>query len=101
METTIYDNPSSASHSLESHRPVDITNIQIDYSLPREERIRSYLQQIKNPYTFEHKGVVVNIAYCENSGSIEARLEEYLRWRQRQHCFCHDEDQCEEVMSNC
>ena len=96
METTIYDSPSSA-----SHRPVDITNIQIDYSLPREERIRSYLRQIKDPYKFEHKGVVVNIAYSENSGSIEDRLEEYLRWRQRQHCFCHDEDQYEEVMSNC
>ena len=101
METTISDNPSSASSSHVGYEPLDITNIQIDFSLPREERIRSYLRQIKDPYTFEHKSVVVNIAYCENSGSIEDRLEEYLRWRQRQLCFCHDVDEYEEVMSNC
>ena len=62
METTISDNPSSASYSHVGYRPVDITDINIDYSLPREERIRAYLQQIKDPYKFEHKGVVVNIA---------------------------------------
>ena len=101
METTICDNPSSASDSHVGQGPVDITEIHIDLSLPREERIRAYLRQIKNPYTFEHKGVVVNISYSENSGSIEDRLEEYIRWRQRQHYFCHDEDKYEEVMSNC
>lgn len=92
METIFCDNPLSVPQSCD---------INIDLSLPRETRIRSYIQQIKDPYSFQYKGVVVNIAYSQNSGSIEDRLEEYIRWRQRQHCSCHDEDKHEEVTNKC
>jgi len=32
---------------------VDIRDVVIDRDLPKEERIKSYLQQIKNPYCFK------------------------------------------------
>ena len=66
--------------------PVDITNITIDFSLPREERIRSYLQQIRNPYKFQCNGVTVELAFSENGVSIEDRMAEYICWRQRNDC---------------
>ena len=31
---------------------VDIQNVKIDRSLPMEERIRSYVEQVKDPYHF-------------------------------------------------
>ena len=31
---------------------VDIRDVSIDRTLPKEERVRSFIQQIKNPYCF-------------------------------------------------
>ena len=77
--------------------PVAITDITIDFSLPREERIRSYLQQIKNPYIFMCNGVAVELAFSENSGSLEDRLAEYICWRQRKYCTGPDPDAYKEA----
>ncbi len=43
---------------------VDISDIEIDLSLPYEERIKSYLEQIKNPYCYLCNGVVVKISFA-------------------------------------
>ncbi len=38
---------------------VDIETVHIDTNLSKEERIKSFLEQIKNPYCFKCKGVTV------------------------------------------
>ncbi len=43
---------------------VDISDIEIDLSLPYEERIKNYLEQIKNPYCYICNGVVVKISFA-------------------------------------
>ena len=49
----------------------EITDIKIDPSLSREEQIRAYLRQIKNPYVFLCGGVVVKVSFAETSATIE------------------------------
>lgn len=52
-----------------AHRPlVDIKNIQIDQSLPVEERIRQYLKSVKNPYYFSCGNIPVEIEFSTEGG---------------------------------
>lgn len=67
--------------------PVDIEDVKINLTLSREERIRSYIQQIGDPYQFRCKGVVVRIAFSDTDETIEDLLESFLRRRQMQHIY--------------
>lgn len=58
---------------------VDINTVVIDESLPRPERIRSFLEQIKNPYCYRDGDVVVKISFCDTEAMLEDRLEHYIR----------------------
>lgn len=61
----------------------DSSDVKIDPSLPREEQLQEYLRQIKNPYVFLCSGVVVKVSFAESSATIEDKLEEYIRQRQK------------------
>ena len=43
---------------------VDVDTVEIDKSLPKKERIESYLRQIKNPYCYLQNGIVVKISFA-------------------------------------
>lgn len=45
---------------------VDIRNVHIDSSRPKEERIKSFIQQIKDPYNFKVGNVVVHISFSKS-----------------------------------
>lgn len=62
---------------------IDIASVNIDSSLPKAEWLKEYLQQIKNPYMFLCNGVVVKIAFADNNSTIEDKLEQYIRHRQK------------------
>lgn len=49
---------------------VDIRSVQIDPTLSMEERIKSYVEQIKNPYLFKVGDTVVQVEYANNGRSI-------------------------------
>lgn len=49
---------------------VDIRDVKLDSGLEQTERIRSFLQQIKNPYCFKVGNVVVNVAYTEGGSTL-------------------------------
>lgn len=49
---------------------VDIRDVVIDKSLPLEERVRSYVEQIKNPYCFKVGDVVVRVSYAGKDKSL-------------------------------
>jgi hypothetical protein len=56
----------------------DIQDVVIDTSLPREERIRSYLEQIKNPHCYRCGDTIVRVSF-DNSGSpLEELIRDYL-----------------------
>lgn len=49
---------------------VDIRDVVIDRSLPVEERIKSYVEQIKNPYCFKVGDVKVRVSYANKDQSL-------------------------------
>ena len=55
----------------------DISSVQIDMSLPCAERIKSYVEQIGNPYCYIDDGVVVGIGYANTPVSLQERLQAY------------------------
>ena len=58
---------------------VDIRNVKIDTSLPVLERIKSYIEQVKNPYYFRVGDVAVHVSYSESGPSLQDILEGYFR----------------------
>lgn len=53
---------------------VDISTVKIRTDLPVKERIKDYIEQIKNPYCYIDHGVVVKISFAG-----KARLEDCLK----------------------
>ena len=49
---------------------VDIRDVQIDPALPVEERMRSYVEQIKNPYLFKVGNTVVRVSYADTQATL-------------------------------
>lgn len=49
---------------------VDIRDVVIDKSLTLEERVKSYVEQIKDPYCFKVGDVVVRVSYAGKDKSL-------------------------------
>ena len=71
--------------SVDRNTLVDITEVEIDPTLPREELLKDYLAQIRNPYLFRCGDVVVKIAYAETQVTFEDALEQFIHQRQQSH----------------
>lgn len=56
----------------------DIQSVKINPSLPRRERIKSFLEQIGDPYCYLDGGTVVSVGYADTSVSLEDRLRSYV-----------------------
>lgn len=56
----------------------DIRDVIIDTSLPCKERIKSYIDQIGNPYCYVDNGVVVALGYADTQVSLQERLKSYV-----------------------
>ena len=57
----------------------DIQDVAIDRDLPKEERIRSYLRQIGNPYCYRCGKYVVKISFSNSGKPLEDCLLSYLQ----------------------
>lgn len=64
-------------HELSAQPLVDIQNVQIDASLSENERIRSFVEQIRNPYRFKVGDVVVNVLY-KGQETLNERFAEMM-----------------------
>lgn len=49
---------------------VDIRDVKIGRSLPVEERMKSYVEQIKNPYMFKVGKTIVRVSYANTTQTI-------------------------------
>lgn len=49
---------------------VDIRDVKIDRSMSVEDRMKSYVEQIKNPYMFEVGNTVVRVSYANTQATI-------------------------------
>ena len=50
---------------------VDIRDVRVDASAPVKERMRSYVEQIGNPYLFRMRDVVVRVSYADTQATID------------------------------
>ena len=55
------------------------SSVRLDPSAPREERLRDFIQQIKNPYCYLDGKTVVKISFTNTATTIEDCLENYMR----------------------
>lgn len=57
----------------------DINDVVVNTALPKEDRLRSFIEQIGNPYCYKCGDLVVKVSFAENtSATLEDRLEHYL-----------------------
>lgn len=57
---------------------VDIRDVEIDRNLPVEERVRDFLNRVKNPYCFKVGNVVVKAAFNGGGECFEERFKKML-----------------------
>lgn len=56
-----------------------ITSVHLDGEQPRKDRIRNFLEQIRNPYCYRVGKVVVKVSFADTDVTLEDRLEHYIR----------------------
>lgn len=49
---------------------VDIRDVKIDRSMSVEDRMKSYVEQIKNPYMFKVGNTVIRVSYANTQATI-------------------------------
>ena len=49
---------------------VDIRDVRIDRTLPMEERVKSYVEQVKNPYMFKVGNTIVRVSYADTNRTM-------------------------------
>lgn len=57
---------------------VDITKINIDENLTKEEKIKEFFKQIKNPYYFKIGDICINVEYNKNGPTFEECIKQYI-----------------------
>lgn len=58
---------------------VDIRKIKINENLSREERMKEFVKQVKNPFCFKVGKVAVSIGYANDGSTFEQRMEHYIQ----------------------
>lgn len=57
----------------------DIKDVTVDTSLSKAERLKSYIEQIGNPYCYRHGKYVVKVSFANTGKTLEDCLLSYLR----------------------
>ena len=55
-----------------------LDQVKIDTSLPCEQRIKNFVEQIGNPYCYKHGKYVVKVGFSDTEVSLEERLAGYI-----------------------
>ena len=58
---------------------VDIREVKIDQSLPREQRMADFIRQVKNPYCFKVGKIAVSVGFATNGVTFEQQMGHYLQ----------------------
>lgn len=58
---------------------VEIEKVEIDSSLPKEEKIEEFVKEIRNPYRFKVGDIIVNVAFDENGLTLHDKMLQYFR----------------------
>lgn len=64
--------------TVQAEELADITKISLDGCRTKEEKIKSFLEQVGNPYCYRVGDVIVKTRYSENGGSFHERFEQLI-----------------------
>ena len=78
MNTTIAERAATANTQININELADIREVEIDPALPQEERMRSYLRQIKNPRLYRCGDMIVRVSFADTGATLGDRLKQYL-----------------------
>lgn len=53
---------------------VDINDVTVSDKIPKKERIREYIRQIKNPYQFKCGDIAVTVSFSNQGKALEESL---------------------------
>lgn len=62
---------------VESKTLKDIRDVKINTDLPREERLREFIEQIGNPYRFKCGKTIIKVKFADTQVTLEERLKAY------------------------
>ena len=57
---------------------VDIREVTVDKSMPRDERVAEFVRQIRNPYHFRCGKFVVTARFAEDGPTLEECLQRII-----------------------
>ena len=57
---------------------VDIREVQVDKSMPRDERVAEFVRQIRNPYHFRCGKFEVTARFAEDGPTLEECLQRII-----------------------
>lgn len=66
-------------HTIDKSKLVDRGVVKIDSGASREDRLISYIEQIKNPYCYLDGNTVVKISFANSGTTMEDCFANYLR----------------------
>lgn len=58
---------------------MDINKLDIDAALPKEERLKEFVRQVRNPYCFKVGKVAVSVGFARVGPTFEQQMEHYLQ----------------------
>lgn len=58
---------------------VDIQDVIVDKSLPKEERIADFIRQVRNPYLCKCGNMVIQSVFVDTDVSLAERLAQFLK----------------------
>lgn len=66
--------------TVDKYKLIDIDDIKIDKEGTREEKIKSYIEQIRNPYCYKQNETIVKISFNnESKVTLEECMSSYLK----------------------
>ena len=63
---------------MENEQLVDLSEVEIDNSLNKAERIHSFIEKVGNPYAFRVGNVEVEISFEADGESLQDKMERYF-----------------------
>ncbi len=57
---------------------IDLGDIHIKEELSKEERMKEFIRQVKNPYCYKVGNIIIKASYSEGGVSFEERFEDLI-----------------------
>ena len=58
---------------------VNIEDIKVNTALPKETRVKQFVEEIRNPYRFLVDDVIVNVVFTGSRDTLQDRLQQYFQ----------------------